>query len=259
MGGKIMNKRVYKLKPDTEDLRDKVFRSTQFKTKTALPKVVDLRSGCSPVVDQGELGSCTANAIASGLREYWGYSGNLMGKTTPLSRLWLYWEERNLEGTVNEDSGAYIRDGLKVLQQIGCAPEADWPYDITKFAQTPPTQSTADASPFKIAGYHRVTDLTTLKTALAEGYPVVLGINVYESFESNQVARTGIIPLPKVGEKLLGGHAVLGVGYKDDVMYKGRGVVICRNSWGESWGDKGYFYLPYSYFTKYVTDMWTGK
>lgn len=251
-----MGKRVYKLKPDTKDLRDKVFRATKYKTKTALPKLVDLRSGCSQVVDQGELGSCTANAIASGLREYW---ENQAGELTLLSRLWLYWEERNIEGTVNEDAGAYIRDGMKVLQQMGCAPEADWPYDITKFAQTPPLQATTDATEFKIAEYRRVTDLTALKTALAEGYPVVIGIKVYESFESDQVAQTGIVPLPKRREQFLGGHAVLGVGYNEDTKYESQGFVICRNSWGENWGVKGYFYLPYSYFSNYVTDMWTGK
>jgi len=111
----------------------------------------------------------------------------------------------------------------------------------------------------KLPKYHRVTNLTLLKTALAEGYPAVIGINVYESFESDQVAKTGIVPLPKRGEQLLGGHAILAVGYKDDTKIKGQGVVICRNSWGENWGDKGYFYLPYSYFAHYVTDMWTGK
>jgi len=246
-----MMKRVYKLKPDTEDLRDKVFRSTQFKSKTVLPKSVDLRASCSTVVDQGALGSCTANAIASGLREYW---ENQIGKLTPLSRLWLYWQERNIEGSVNEDAGAEIRDGMKVLQQIGCAPEVDWPYDITKFTETPPTKDTIDVAPYKVTEYHRVTGLTPLKAALAEGYPVVLGINVYESFESDHVAKTGIIPLPKHGEKLLGGHAVLAVGYKDDTK-----VVIVRNSWGVGWGDKGYFYLPYNYFPRYVSDMWTGK
>jgi C1A family cysteine protease len=249
-----MVKRVYKLKPDTEDLRDRVFRATLFKTKIVLPKVVDLRNGCSRVVDQGELGSCTANAIASGLREYW---ENQTGTITLLSRLWLYWEERNLEGTVNEDSGALIRDGMKVLQQLGCAPEADWPYDITKYRQTPPVQSTIDATKFKITEYHRVTNLTVLKAALAEGYPVVIGIKVYESFESDKVAQTGIVPLPKPGEKFLGGHAVLAVGYKDDT--KTKGFVTCRNSWGENWGDKGYFYLPYGFFANYVIDMWTGK
>ena len=251
-----MGRRIYKLKPDTEDLRDKVFKSTQFKTIAVLPKLIDFRSGCSPVVDQGELGSCTANAIASGLREYW---ENLSGKLTLLSRLWLYWEERNIEGTVNEDSGAYIRDGMKVLQKMGCAPEIDWPYNVMKFTQTPPVKATTNALQFKITEYHRVTNLTLLKTALAEGYPAVIGINVYESFESDQVAKTGIVPLPKRGEQLLGGHAILAVGYKDDAKIKGQGVVICRNSWGENWGDKGYFYLPYSYFAHYVTDMWTGK
>ena len=98
-----------------------------------------------------------------------------------------------------------------------------------------------------------------MKSALVEGYPVILGINVYESFESDQVAKTGIVPMSKRGENLLGGHAVLAVGYKDDVNSKGQGFVICRNSWGENWGDMGYFYLPYSYFAKYVTDMWNGK
>ncbi|TGE33857.1 C1 family peptidase [Desulfosporosinus sp. Sb-LF] len=250
-----MAKRVYKLKPDTEDLRDRVYRATVYKTKTVLPKSVDLRSGCSQIVDQGELGSCTANAIASGLREYW---ENKVGSLTLLSRLWLYWEERYLEGTVSEDAGAIIRDGMKILQQLGCAPEADWPYDISKFTQTPPVKATTDAAQFKINEYHRVTDLTSLKTALAEGYPVVIGIKVFESFESDKVAQNGIIPLPKLWEKFLGGHAVLAVGYKDEVR-KGQGYVICRNSWGESWGDKGYFYLPYDYFANYVTDMWTGK
>lgn len=249
-----MAKRVYKLKPDIEDLRDRVFRSSQYQTLTVLPKLVDLRDRCSPVVDQGNLGSCTANAIASGLREYWEIES---GKLIPLSRLWLYWEERFLEGTVNEDAGAYIRDGMKVLQKKGCAPEAEWPYDITKFAQQPPALT--DTTQFRISEYHRVTNLALLKTALAEGYPVVIGIQVFESFESDEVAQTGIVPLPAPSEQLLGGHAVLAAGYKDDLHQKGQGMLICRNSWGPGWGDKGYFYLPYSYFSKYVSDMWTGK
>lgn len=249
-------RRIYNLKPDAEDLRDRIYTSTQFKTKTALPKVVDLRPGCSDIVDQGELGSCTANAIASGLREYWEIRA---GKLTQLSRLWLYWNERNIEGCVDEDSGAFIRDGMKVLQKMGCAPEIDWPYDIAKFRQRPPAKSNKDAVQYEITEYHRVTDLTALKSALAEGFPVVTGIKVYESFESDQVAQTGIVPLPNRGEQFLGGHAVLAVGYKDDVKNNGQGIVICRNSWGESWGDKGYFYLPYGYFVSNVTDMWTGK
>lgn len=250
-----MAKRVYNLKPDTEDLRDKVFRTALYKAQIDLPKSVDLRSGCSQIVDQGELGSCTANAIASGLREYWEIEA---GKLTLLSRLWLYWEERNIEGTVDDDAGAMIRDGMKVLQQMGCAPETDWPYDIQKFAQTPPEKAGNDAVAFKISEYHRVRNFSMLKTSLAEGYPVVIGIKVYQSFESNQVAKSGIVPLPKRYDRFLGGHAVLAVGY-NDTMFKEQGFVICRNSWGENWGDKGYFYLPYGYFNGYVTDMWTGK
>ncbi|HEY8875793.1 MAG TPA: C1 family peptidase, partial [Desulfosporosinus sp.] len=94
--------------------------------------------------------------------------------------------------------------------------------------------------PYIISEYHRVTDLTSLKSALAEGYPVVIGIDVYASFESTQVAQTGLVPIPNSGEQLLGGHAVLAVGYKDDMENHDQGVVICRNSWSESWGDKGY-------------------
>ena len=105
--------------------------------------------------------------------------------------MWLYWNERNIEGRVYEDYGAYIRDGMKVLQKMGCAPEKDWPYDITKFRQTPPAKSTKDASQYKITEYHRVTDLTALKSALAEGFPVVIRIQVYGSFESDQVEHTG--------------------------------------------------------------------
>jgi C1A family cysteine protease len=251
-----MAKRVYYLKQDEADERDKYFHATLPKLKTVLPKSVDLRNGCSPVVNQGDLGSCTANAIASGLREYLELRA---GKLTPLSRLWLYWEERRLEGTINKDSGASIRDGMKVLQKLGCAPETDWPYDISKFAETPPAICNRDAVLFKISEYHRVSNLIYLKTALAGGYPIVIGIQIYESFESAEVAQTGIVPLPKQGESYLGGHAVLAVGYKDDEPNGTTGVVMCRNSWGENWGDYGYFYLPYSYFNGYVLDMWTGK
>ncbi|KLU66877.1 papain family cysteine protease [Desulfosporosinus acididurans] len=248
-----MAKKVYKLKQDKADERDKLFYTSLYK-QMPLPHVVDLRSGCSPVVDQGELGSCTANAIASGLREYLELRS---GKLTPLSRLWLYWGERKLEGTVADDSGASIRDGMKVLHKFGCSPESDWPYDITKFKETPPIISFIDALHFRISEYHRVQNLSDLKSALAKGYPVVIGIKIYESFESQAVAENGIVPLPQKDEQYLGGHAVLAVGYRDD--NDNSGIVICRNSWGENWGANGYFFLPYGYFAENVLDMWTGK
>ena len=248
--------RRYNHRPDAEDRRDRLYISATHSDATTLPKKVDLRSNCTDVVDQGELGSCTANAIASGLREY---LERKIGPVTRLSRLWLYWMERSIEGTLSEDAGADIRDGMKVLQKVGCAREEDWPYIIAKFKAAPPTLASVNAAAYKIAEYHRVADLFSLKAALADGYPVVLGMEVYSSFESSQVEATGLVPMPKRRENCLGGHAVLAVGYIDNISPMGASLVICRNSWGSSWGDKGYFYLPDSYVRAYVTDMWTGK
>jgi len=246
-------KHKYRLKKDSQDLRDHIFCSASYKAEAHLPAKVDLRKKCSPVVNQGELGSCTANAIASGLREY--LLINKETKWVALSRLFLYWEERSLEGTVNEDSGAEIRDGMKVLNQIGVCPEADWPYDISTFTNTPTEQMVADAAPYKVIEYHRITSLASLKAALAEGLPVVIGIDVYESFESDDVDNTGIVPMPNTDtEQLLGGHAVLVVGYDDD-----KSQLIVRNSWGYTWGDAGYFYLPYMYYEKFSSDCWTSR
>ena len=137
--------RKYGLKKDREDLRDKIWYSSQFKTAASLPQQVDLRGKCSPIVDQGELGSCTANAIASGLREYLELQS---GKSfIQLSRLFLYYEERKLEGDVNQDDGAEIRDGMKVLNQLGVCPEKEDPYKIKAFTQAPTTQDMRDAIP----------------------------------------------------------------------------------------------------------------
>ncbi|MDB5054841.1 MAG: xylellain [Bacilli bacterium] len=255
-----MSMRKYNLKKEKRDLRDYHFKSLIYAAPIELPKLIDLRPLMSPIVDQGNLGSCTANAIASGLREYL----LLLDKQalTRLSRLFLYWHERKLEGHTQEDSGAYIRDGLKVLQKIGVSPEIDFPYDTTHFADKPSLKAETDASNFKINEYHRIPDLYSLKAALAEGLPVVIGIQIYESFESPQVAQTGKVPLPKkTKEKLLGGHALLVVGYADQGTKSNQGFVIVRNSWGEEWGDRGYCYIPYSMFkdAALVMDMWTGK
>jgi len=250
-----MVQRSYKLKSDKQDMRDKIYCASTLKQPSQLPKLVDLRKYLSPVVDQGNLGSCTANAIASGLGEY--LQKIASKQFTSLSRLDLYWWERFIEETVNEDSGAEIRDGMKVFNQLGIAPENDYPYDITTFTNEPDPKAIMDGTIFKISKYYRVQNLNYLKISLAEGLPVVTGIQVYESFESDAVAQTGIVPMPKANEQLLGGHAVLAVGYNDSKQQ-----VIMRNSWGTSWGDKGYFYLPYTYFTDhngYVTDMWTGQ
>jgi xylellain. Cysteine peptidase. MEROPS family C01A len=245
--------RKYLCKKDKYDERDHLFARPSL--KLVLPVELDLRSGCSPVVDQGELGSCTANAMGSGLREYLEIKNQQV--FVALSRLYLYYHERLLEGTVNEDSGAKIRDGMKVLKKRGICPEVLHPYDISKFTVAPSQEAEDEAGEYKIDSYQRLNTLNDVKRSIYEGYPVVLGMAVYESFESDSVAKTGIVPVPKNYERVLGGHAMLIVGYK---KIKQTLHLIVRNSWGTDWGDKGYCYIPASFIRKgIIFDLWTGK
>ena len=155
--------------------------------------------------------------------------------------MFIYYYERLILGTVNYDSGAYIRDGIKATNKYGASLESLWPHDIRKFRQEPITEAKNDALNRKVTRYERVNDFNGCVDALTNGYPVVMGFYVYDSFMSTNVARTGIMPYPNTKrEKLLGGHAVLLVGYD-----KTKKVFIVRNSWGTSWGDKGYFYMPF--------------
>jgi C1A family cysteine protease len=265
-------------KPSKPDARDLLYR-TIAPTAVALPPSVDLRSQCSPVRDQGQLGSCTGFAIAVGMREFLenatptpptppspGCSlASLLPKfitrrfklaLTPLSPLFLYYEERVLEGTVGVDAGAEPRDGFKVLNQMGCAKEVDWPYDISRFTVAPPDAAVKSAGDYKVAAYHRLTDLTDAKTCLAGGAGFVLGFYVYSSFES--IGANGKMPMPASGEQVIGGHAVFAAGYFDDPSWAGGGYLVVKNSWGIDWGDHGYFYMPYAYVTAdRVPDLWT--
>ena len=171
------------------------------------------------------------------------------------SRLFIYYNERVMEGTVNEDSGAQIRDGIKSVAQQGDCPETLWPYDITKFAVKPPAQCYQQALKFKALQYQRLSQiLNQLKGCLASGYPFVFGFTVYSSFESQQVAQTGHAPMPSPPEASVGGHAVMAVGYDDSQNW-----FIVRNSWGVGWGMQGYFTLPYAYLLEQnlANDFWT--
>jgi len=235
--------------PDVPDHRDLVYAAARI---TTLPPSVDLRSGCPPVYDQGQLGSCTANAIAAAIQ----FEQIRQKEPKPFapSRLFIYYNERVMEHTVGQDAGAQIRDGMKSVNHIGACPETDWPYVITKFAQKPPTRAFKDARLGKALSYQRVVQtLDQMKGCLASGLPIVLGISVYESFESQQVARSGIVPMPPISEKLLGGHAILAVGYNDAEQR-----FVMRNSWGTSWGMQGYFTIPYAYLTdsNLCDDLW---
>jgi len=220
-------------KADKLDTRDYRYQLTQ----KINPDIVDLRSYCSPIENQGTLGSCTGQSIAGAIE----LLNKRNGKPTDVSRLFIYYYERVLLGTVNYDSGAYIRDGIKATNKYGVSLESYWPYDIRKFKQEPINEAKSDALNRKVTRYERVEDFNGCIDALTNGYPVVMGFHVYQSFMSPIVARTGNMPYPnKKREKLLGGHAVLLVGYD-----KNRKVFIVRNSWGEAWGDKGYFYMPF--------------
>jgi len=162
-------------------------------------------------------------------------------KHTQVSRLFIYYYERLIEGTVRQDSGAQIRDGIKVGYTYGAPLESLWPYNVSHFTHVPSPAAIADAAKRKITKYQNAADITAVKDALAAGFPVVIGFSVYESFQDPSVANTGIMPMPNVNtEQLLGGHAVCIVGYDDHKQH-----FIVRNSWGPDWGDKGYFYMPY--------------
>lgn len=216
-------------------------------------KYVDLRSSCPDVYDQGHLGSCTANAIGF----CYHYDELKEKESEPFipSRLFIYYNERNLEGHVDTDSGAEIHDGIQVIHTIGVCSEIEWPYNIDHFTDKPTDECYNNAKNHKTIDYRAVNqNLEQLKSALIEGYPVVFGFNVYESFESEEVAKTGIMPIPKDGEKLLGGHAVALVGFDDNNKR-----FIVRNSWGANWGDKGYFYMPYEFIvnSEMASDFWT--
>lgn len=244
--------RRYGWVPDIPDHRDFAYAAPAA-TLRRLPTRADMRRECPPVYDQGNLGSCTANAIGAAI-EFDERKQKLAKPTTP-SRLFIYYNERVMEGTVDSDSGAAIRDGVKSVATIGGCSERLWPYDIAKFRDKPVARCYADAKKHKVVLYQRLPQTTNqLKGCLASGYPFVLGFSVYESFESLQVARTGHAPMPGPKEKQVGGHAVMAVGYDD-----GKQWFILRNSWGAKWGMKGYFTLPYAYLldNNLSDDFWT--
>ena len=233
--------------PDLPDHRDFLYAApTPFQRN--IPPSADLSSKCPPVYDQGQLGSCTANAIAAAI-EF-----DQKKKFVP-SRLFIYYNERVMEGTVDSDAGAQIRDGIKSVATVGAPPERLWPYDISKFREAPPDSAVQAAKADQIVLYQRlIQDVDTMRGCIASGFPFVFGFTVYESFEGSAVARTGVLGMPKSSEKRIGGHAVLAVGY-DDVKRTFR----VRNSWGPKWGKKGYFTIPYSYLSspKLASDFWT--
>jgi C1A family cysteine protease len=236
--------------PDRPDQRDKLYASIAA-PPAKLPPLVDLRPNCTAVESQGALGSCTANALVGNL-EFLEQKAGL--PAIDLSRLFIYYNERALEGTVNEDSGAMIRDGVKSLVNLGVCAEQKWPYVITKYSAKPPAACYQAGLKHQITSYHRILTVQEMRQCLAEGFPFVFGFTVYESFETPAVAKTGMLNLPKPKEKTLGGHAVMAVGYNDAAKR-----FTIRNSWGTDWGLQGYFTMPYAYLDNrnLSDDFWT--
>lgn len=270
--------------PDVPDQRDIPFRAV-FRVPAQAPAKIDLRENCSAVEQQGNLGSCTAQALVGALeflelrkdgraacaaptsenrklvRHRLGDGGSkiatsprngVSGRLAPgadvensfrdLSRLFVYYNEREAMGAIMEDSGAMLRTGIKVLKKLGVCREENWPYKISRFKEKPPDNCYREAENHQVTAYQRLHTLAEMKACLAMGLPFVFGFAVYEHVMSEQVRKSGIIRRPRRNERMIGGHAVMAVGYDD-----AKKNLLFRNSWGSEWGKSGYGSLPYDY------------
>jgi C1A family cysteine protease len=255
-----MAQHAYGWKRDLPDHRDLRFVRPKTKKKIQKFQTVALFDNYNipPVYDQSALGSCTANA-AAGILQF-----AMMNKSaTPNpsaqlfypSRLYIYWWERFIEGSVGYDSGASIRDSIKVLSTYGACSENMLPYDISKFTDKPSDSCVSQAKNFEVSSYQKVdnTSRADLVAALSSGHPITFGFTVYESFESEVVSSTGIVPMPDKNESILGGHAVVIMGYNATGNY-----YVVRNSWGKGWGINGYCHMPAAYIENedLANDFW---
>jgi C1A family cysteine protease len=246
----VRTQKRYGWRVDHPDMRDFLLAVEPVKT---LPAKASLRRQMPPVYDQGDLGSCTANSVGA-ILEFNQLKQKEADAATP-SRLFIYYNERVMEGTADQDSGAEIRDGIKSVAQLGAPPETLWPYDVAKFARKPSAKVYREARKHQAIRYARVQQSTiALQNVLASGFPISFGFTVYESFESD-VGSDGIVPMPKPNEQTLGGHAVVAIGYR---TIRGQLYFECRNSWGPRWADHGYFWLPAAYVTSssLASDFW---
>lgn len=232
-----------------------------------LPATKSLRQWCSPIEDQEDIGSCTAHA-AVGMLEY--FERKSFGKHTNASRLFVYKTTRNLM-KVTGDTGAYLRSVMGALTLFGAPPESYYPYDTSKFDEEPSAFLYSYAQNYQALSYYRLDPpgtsnaalLTQIKTNLNSGLPAMFGFTVYDSYDQSN-SNGGSFPFPTRQESILGGHAVLAIGYDDSFKVRNKltggvetvGAIEIRNSWGTSWGSAGYGWLPYDYVTKGLTSDW---
>lgn len=229
-----MSNKNYGWVPDVPDHRDFILPTAR---RVVLPPSVDLttKPKFPAVYDQGDAGSCTGNGIGFGVQ--------FDKPDFQPSRLFIYWNERVKEKTTASDSGASIRDGIKSVAKQGVCSEIDWPYDLSKLFVKPDQICYTNALANKVIKYQRVRrNLQSMKVCLAKGFPFVFGFTVYDSFESEEVAKTGVLNMPLKSENVLGGHCVAAVGYDTS-----KERFLIRNSWGPDWGMKGYFTMPEQY------------
>lgn len=255
-----------RVKADKPDINDYKFKNAFIIDRSNWKARTDNAARIKAPYDQGQLGSCTANSLGKHIE----YVHNL---SYDPSRLFIYYNERALEGTIDSDSGAELRDGIKVVSKLGVVPEEHWPYDVSKFTVKPPEEVYAEGLKELVHKYYRVEDTDDLYQSLSDGYLVSFGFTCYDNFDSKEVADTGFLPLPKRGQQSIGGHAVLAVDYglaKDfltaEMIKRCRidpelKVIKVLNSWGEGWGlnGSGYFLMPIQYFKNpnLVSDLWT--
>jgi len=271
-----MSDHIYPVKRQNKDKRDVRANVSRLIT---IPTKVDLRNDAPEVFNQLELGSCSAQVGVATMMMLESKAKNVsIDQIETLSRLFLYYQERLMEGNVNEDSGATMRTICKTLSKVGVCEEKLWPYITNKFTEIPSQEAMNNANNHKVRSYKSLTSLNEIRQYIAvKNLPVMIGMEIYPSFESDEVAKTGLVSLPKKGEENLGGHAVLVVGYDDNFTFsnnnqckvlskivrfvkgnRNKGALIVRNSWSDLWGDKGYFYLPYEFILKnFAFDFWT--
>ena len=252
-------------RPDLPDHRDFAYAAPTDVLK-ALPSSVDLRSQMPDPYDQEAVGSCTANAINACIQ----FNRRLLNAPDDFipSRLFVYWNERDMEHTVPMDAGAELRDGVKSVAKLGVCREDLWPYiatpaDPATYLFPPGSPPVTKPSPscyveaklHTAISYLRVQQsLSQLRGCLAQGFPFVFGFSVYTSMYDVYGKPVTELPLPSSQDDLLGGHAVCAVGYDDEDQ-----TFTIRNSWGTNVQDQGHFYMSYSFITDHqlASDFWT--
>lgn len=243
-----MADRKYGWQADAPDDRDLIFEPP---LRGALPQHVDLSRLLPAAWDQGQLGSCTSFGVAGAIAA--ARAKQSLAYFEP-SHLFIYYNERELEGSVDEDAGAQVRDGIKVVAKQGVCPEAYWPYSDQgmRWRMRPTLQAYSSAVRHQALKYERVQH-GHIRATLAAGFPIVFGFQVYESFESEQMAQGGVMPMPKPDEECLGGHCVLACGYSEETRR-----ILVRNSWSPQWGRHGYFTMPFDFINdeSQASDFW---